>query len=122
MTRACVIYGSALIVLGCWATFTTAKTLASRGGWKKHRTLVVVGAVFVTSCFLPGVAMPAGVFTPWMLIPLGLCYLALIPMPCYWRWANDGWIRTGRTVLFLMVGGALVAAGLGLLPVSWFGL
>jgi hypothetical protein len=122
MIRVSVIYGSALALLGCWATFTTATTLASSGGWKKNRTLVVLGVVFVASCFLPGVAMLTGAFRAWMLIPLGLCYIALIPMPCYFRWANDGRIRTARTILFLMVGGALVAAGLDVLPVSWFGL
>jgi hypothetical protein len=122
MTRVSVIYGSALVLLGCWATFTTAKTLASGGGWKKNRTLVLLGLVFVASCFLPGGAMLAGAFRSWMLIPLGVCYIALIPMPCYFRWANHGRIRTARTILFGGVGGALVAAGLDVLPVSWFGL
>jgi len=117
-----MIYGSALIVLGCWAAFTLSKTLVSPGGWTRHRGLVAVGVVFIASCFLPGSAMLAGVFEPWMLIPLGLSYFALIPLPCYFRWANRGRIRTGRTVLFVLVGIALVAAGLDWLPVSWLGL
>ncbi len=116
------VYGWALIGLGCWATFTTSRTLASRGGWTEHRTLVVVGVAFVASCLLPGVAMLAGAFAPWMLVPLGVCYLALVPLPCYFRWANHGWIRTARTVLFLLVASALVGAGIGWLPVSWCGL
>jgi hypothetical protein len=66
--------------------------------------------------------MLSGTFRPWTLIPLGLCYLALIPLPCYFRWANHGWPRTVRCVLFLLVGTALVAVGLEWLPVSWFGL
>ena len=98
------------------------KTLASRGGWMEHRTLVLVGAAFVASCLLPGGALLTGAFAAWMLVPLGVCYVALVPLPCYFRWANHGRIRTGRTVLFLLVGAALVAAGLGWLPVSWFGL
>lgn len=117
-----VLYGSVLIALGCWAAFTTSKTLASRGGWARHRVLVVVGVAFVASCLLPGIAMLSGAFRPWTLIPLGLGYLALIPLPCYWDWANHGWAHTGRTILFLSVAVALLAAGLGWLPVSWFGL
>ena len=102
--------------------FTTFKTLASRGGWSEHRTLVVAGALFIASCFLPGITLLVGAFSPWMLIPLGLCYAALVPFPCYFKWANHGWIRTGRTILFLLVGAALVAAGLDWLPLAWFGL
>lgn len=117
-----VVYGWALIGLGCWAGFTTSKTLGSRGGWREHRTLVVVGAAFIASCFLPGLALLTGAFRPWMLVPLGLCYLALVPLPCYFRWANHGPVRTGRNVLFLLVGAALVAAGVGLLPPAWYGL
>jgi hypothetical protein len=116
------IYGSALVVLGCWAAFTTSKTLTSRGGWTEHRNLVVIGSVFVAACLLPGVAMLAEGFRSWMLIPLGLCYLALIPFPCYWTWANRGRMRTARTILFTLVGVGFVAAGLDLLPLSWFGL
>jgi hypothetical protein len=117
-----VIYGWALIALGCWAGFTTSRTLASRGGWREHRALVLVGVLFVASCFLPGVAMLATAFRPWMLVPLGLCYVVLVPLPCYFKWANHGRVRVGRAVLFLVVAAALVAAGLELLPLAWFGL
>jgi hypothetical protein len=117
-----IIYGSALLALGCWATFTTSQTLTSRDWRTRHRWLVLIGVAFVASCFLPGLAMLAGMFEPWTLTPLGMCYVALIPLPCYFRWANHGWIRTGRNVLFLLVGLGLIAAGLDLLPVSWFGL
>jgi hypothetical protein len=116
------IYGSALVALGCWGAFTTSTTLASRERRQRHRTLGILGAAFVGACFLPGFAMLTGMFRPWTLIPLGLCYLALIPFPCYFKWANRGRVRTVRAVLFLLVGTGLVAAGLGLLPVSWFGL
>lgn len=117
-----LVYGSALVLLGCWATFTTSRTLASRGGWREHRSLVAIGAAFVLSCFLPGVALLAGAFEPWMLIPLGLCYVGLIPFPCYFRWANRGWVHTARTILFVLVSATLVAIGVGWIPVSWFGL
>jgi hypothetical protein len=70
----------------------------------------------------PGVAFLAGGFRPWMVIPLGLCYLALMRFPCYFEWANQERIRSWRNVLFLLVGIAMVAAGLGFLPLSWFGL
>lgn len=116
------IYGAALVLLGCWASFTTAKTVASSRGLSRHRSLIAVGAAFVASCFLPGIALLAGAFVPWMLIPLGVCYLLLLPMPCYWSWANHGSIRTGRTVLFLAVGAALIAAGSEIVPLRWFGL
>jgi hypothetical protein len=122
MTRVSILCGSALVLLGCWATFTLSKTLASRGGWNEHRGLVVVGAVFIASCFLPGGAMIAGAFSPWMLIPLGVSYLALVPLPCYFKWANHGRIRTARTILFVLVGIGLIAAGLDWIPVSGFGL
>lgn len=122
MTPWSTIYGSSLVVLGGWASFTTLKILVSRGGRRRHRTLVVVGGIFVAACLLPGISLLVGAFAPWMLIPLGLCYIALIPHPCYFKWANRGRIRSLRTVLFLSVGGALIVAGLGWLPLSWFGL
>lgn len=116
------IYGSALVLLGCWATFTSHRTLTSRGAWKKFRAMAIVSAAFIASCFLPGAAFLAGVFEPWMIVPLGLCYLALMRFPCYFEWANHGRIRTSRNVLFLLVGLSFVAAGFGFLPLSWFGL
>jgi hypothetical protein len=122
MSHLPTIYGSALIALGCWAAFTSYRTLTSRGAWRKYRAMAVVGAAFIASCFLPGVAFLAGRFEHWMIIPLGLCYLALMRFPCYFEWANHGRIRTWRNVLFLLVGVALVAAGFGLLPSSLFGL
>ena len=99
-------YGSALLALGCWGAFTTWKT--------RDRTLACLGLVFVASCLLPGFALLAGRFGAWMLLPLGVCYLALIPFPCYFRWANHGRIRIARGLLFLLVGVALIAAGVGL--------
>ena len=117
-----IFYGTVLIALGCWATFTTLKTVTSHDWRTTRRTLGLLGVAFVASCFLAGLAMLAGMFEPWMLIPLGGCYLVLIPFPCYLRWANHGWRRIGRSALFLLVGAGLIAAGLDLLPVSWFGL
>lgn len=120
--RAHIVYGSVLVALGCWATFTTAKTLGSREWRTRHRALGLLGVAFVASCFLPGFAMLTGIFEPWTLIPLGGCYVALIPCPCYFKWVNHGRIRSVRGALFLLVGAGLMAAGFGLLPVSWFGL
>ena len=117
-----IVYGSALVALACWATFTTWKTVAA-GGWRStRRTLGPLGTVFVASCLLPGVAMLSGRFAPWMLIPLGVCYLLLIPFPCYFKWANEGWVRKGRVLLFLLAGAGLIAVGVELLPVAWFGI
>lgn len=116
------LYGSILVALGAWAAYTTARTVSASRGLRRHRTLVLVGACFVASCLLPGVALLALAFAPWMLVPLGACFLALLPMPCYFSWANDGWIRAGRNVLFSAVGAALLAAGIGVLPLRWLGL
>ena len=115
-------YGALLVLLGGWGAFTTSLTV--RGpGWRKRRGLVLSGASFAASCFLPGIALLADGFRIWMLLPLGACYLGMIPGPCYFRWANrPGRIRAARAALFACVGAALIAAGLGWLPVSWFGL
>lgn len=111
LTTAC---GCALIALGCWATFTTAKTARSvAGGRADLRGLVAVGVAFVASCLVPGVALVAGAFRRWMLIPLGFGYLLLLPFPCVFPWANHGWVRTARTILFALVGAGLVIIGAG---------
>ena len=111
--------GLALIVLGCWAAYTTSRTLTSRGGWAEHRWLAIIGLVFVGSCFLPGAALLGDRFRPWMLIPLGVGYWVLIPFPCYFKWANHGRINKFRRILFFLVGAGLVAAGAGLVPLGW---
>ena len=36
---------SALVLLGCWALFTTSKIFASPGGRRKQRTLIRIGVV-----------------------------------------------------------------------------
>jgi hypothetical protein len=120
--RVITLYGSLLVLLGCWATFTTWKTVSSPDWWIRHRTLGIVGFVFVAACLLPGTAMLLDSFEAWMLLPLGFCYVVLIPLPCYFKWANQGWIRGVRNALFLSVAVGLVAAGLGLLPLACFGL
>ena len=116
------IYGSTLVALGCWATFTTWRTLRSREWRARRGELGLLGIVFVASCFLPGFALLAGRLESWMVLPLGACFVALIPYPCYFKRANRGRIRTARSLLFLLVGAGLIGAGLGVLPVSWFGL
>ena len=105
-------FGAALVLLGCWGLLTLSRTLASRGGLREHRAIFLVGLAFVASCFLPGLALLAEAFRPWMLIPLGLCYAALIPLPCYFKWANDGWVWRARAVLYVLIAVGLVAAGL----------
>ncbi len=117
-----IVYGSLLVVLGCWATFTIWKTLSSPDWRTQHRAIVILGVLFAASCWLPGFTLLASSFKPWMLVPLGVCFVVLIPFPCYFKRANRGWIVKARTVLFLLVGGGLVAAGFGRLPLSWFGL
>ena len=110
--------GGVLVALGCWGLFTTSRTLGSRGGWDEHRRLVLVSVAFVASCFLPGAALLGERFRPWMLVPLGVCYWALIPFPCYFKWASRGWINTARRVLFFLTGAWLVAMGTGLLALD----
>ena len=116
------VYGWILVALGCWAAFTTVQTVAASRGLREHRALAAIGVGFVATCFLPGIALLAEAFAPWMLIPLGTGFLFLLPFPCYFSWANEGWIRTARNLLFAAVGTALVAAGLGLVRLGWFGL
>jgi hypothetical protein len=63
-----------------------------------------------------------GWFRRWLLVPLGLSLLLMIPLPCYFRTVDEtAWVRRGRNLVFVLLGLALLLVGGGVLPGSVLG-
>jgi hypothetical protein len=113
-----------LLVLGGWGFFTLWRTLKARvAGSLVRRKLSAVAALFCASCLLCAAALELGWFRRWLLTPLGVSFLLMIPLPCYFRTVDQtAWLRRTRNGAFVVLGLALLLIAGGVLPSSLLGL
>lgn len=72
---------------------------------------------------MSAVGFLAGRFAPWMLIPIGVSYLMMLPLPCYFPWITATSLRhTVRNVIFVIIAALFLALGFGVFPISWIGI
>lgn len=124
MMRAAFVYATMLTLLGAWGVYAARKTMKPARGWSRRRRFAVyVELLFVASCFGCAAALWTERFHPWTIAPLGLSYLLMIPMPCYFEWVNRvRWIHVARNLLFALVAVFFFSVATGLIPLSSLGL
>jgi len=62
-------------------------------------------------------------FAQWMLIPIGVSYITMIPLPCYFPWITATTRhRAVRNAVFVTFAAFLLAFGFGIMPLSVIGL
>lgn len=118
------LYAVALTLLGAWGIFATRASARIKKDWSQRRRLaVLVDALFVVSCLVCAAALWTGRFRAWMAASIGLSYLLMIPLPCYFERVNRARrLHALRDLLFAGVAFFLFAVAAGLIPLSVLGL
>jgi hypothetical protein len=58
-----------------------------------------------------------------MAAPMGVCFLLILPLPCYWEAVDRiGWLHVARNALFVLLALGCFAVAFGWLPLSALGL
>jgi len=116
----------AIILIGCalWGFWSSTKALKGQGRWSRQRMTIFASALFFGgSCLLPGVALLTGKLDQWMLLPLSVSFLVMVPVPCYFEVVNvTPCVRWSRDLLFLILGLSFLGLSLGVIPLSSIGL
>jgi hypothetical protein len=82
-----------------------------------------VDVIFVASCLGCAAALWTDHFQAWMAASIGLSYLLMIPLPCYFELVNRvRWLHAMRDLLFIAVAVFLFAIATGFVPLSFLGL
>jgi hypothetical protein len=118
------IYASGLALLGAWGLYAVRKPLKASGDWTwRRRRTVLVETFFILSCFGCAAVLWTGHFQAWMAALIGLSYLLMIPLPCYFEWVNRvRWVHAVRDFLFIAVALVCFAIAAGFVPLSVLGL
>ena len=118
------VYAIILIGFALWGYWSSTKVFKGQGQWSRLRRAVFASALFFgSSCLLPGVALFTRNFHQWMLLPLGVSFFVMVPVPCYFEVVNvTPRVRWGRNLLFLILGLSFLGLSLGVIPLSSFGL
>ena len=117
-------YAVALALLGAWGVYATCKSAKRERGWSRRRRLIVlVDCLFTVSCLGCAAALWTGHFKAWMAGPLGVSYLLMIPLPCYFESVDRvRWLHALRNVLFVAVALFFLAVAAGIVSPSRLGL
>jgi hypothetical protein len=117
-------YAVGFALLGTWGVFSGSRSFKPAGPWAARRwQIVLVGNLFVGSCFLCAAALWLGWFRAWMLAPFGLSFLLMIPLPCYFKGVDENRaLHLARNLLFVFIAIVSFALALGLIPLALFGL
>lgn len=122
--RTANVYAVLLTLRACWGVFTLSRALKLAPVWSRLRVHIVAAeALFIPACLLPAAALHWGTFAPWMTAPLGVCFLLILPLPCYWEAVDRiRWLHAARNALFVLLSVGCFAVALGWVPVSALGL
>jgi hypothetical protein len=118
------IYALLLVVRVAWGIFTLRHTLKLTRGWSRLRMQIVgAEACFIPACLLVAASLHWRVFAPWMTAPLGVCFLLLLPLPCYFEAVNRiRWLHLARNVFFVLLAVAFLAIAVQWVPLTGLGL
>ena len=112
-----------LLLLAAWGLYAGRRIGIPRWPWSVRSWLFCVTIVLLEGgALLSGVSLLAGVFAPWMLLPMGVAYITMLPLPCYFPWVTATRRRWAvRNLIFTLIAVSLLALGLGFLPLPLIG-
>jgi hypothetical protein len=118
------MYACGLALLGAWGLYAVRKPVNVPGSWTwRRRRTVLVDTFFAVSCFSCAAALWTDRFQAWMAASIGMSYLLMIPLPCYFELVNRvRWVHALRDLLFIAVAVFLFAIAAGFIPLSLLGL
>jgi hypothetical protein len=122
--RAADVYAVLLALRVAWGVFTLSRTLKLAPVWSRRRVQVVaVEALFIPACLLAAGTLHRGTFAAWMAAPLGVCFLLILPLPCYFEAVDRiRWLHAARNALFVLLALFFLAIAFRWLPLSALGL
>lgn len=123
------IWAAFFALLCLWITFVAISVTMRRRGspehpWSWQRWLWLVTGVLVFSGSLwSAVGFARNQFNPAGFIPLGISYLLMMPLDCYFKWVTATRRRyTIRNGVFLAIAAVFFGVGFRVIPLSWMGL
>ncbi len=118
--RTADVYAALLVVRAGWGVYTLSRALKLAPVWSRLRVqIVAVEALFIPACLLPAAALHGGTFAPWMAAPLGVCFLLILPLPCYWEAVDRiRWLHLLRNALFVLLALLCFAIAVRWLPLA----
>jgi len=119
--RVADIYAAGFAFLAAWGVFSGAAAFKAAGAWSARRwQMFLVGALFTGSAAACALGLLLGWFRAWLLVPLGVSFLAMLPLPCYFAAVDRiGWLHAARNLLFMLIALLCFALGARLLPLPW---
>lgn len=114
------VYALLLATRVAWGVFTLSRTVKRVPGWSRlRRQIVGAEACFIPACVLAAASLHWRVFAPWMAAPLGVSFLLLLPLPCYFQAVDRiRWLHLARNALFILLALACFAIAMEWLPLS----
>jgi hypothetical protein len=118
------LYALLLALRAGWGVFTLSRALKVAPGWSRLRVqIVAVEALFIPACLLAASALYWRAFAPWMAAPLGVCFVLILPLPCYFEAVDRiGWLHAARNALFIALALACFAIAFRFVRLSAIGL
>jgi hypothetical protein len=117
-------YAVFLLLLGVWSLFSSPKHVGKSGIFSWHLWLSICATCLLAfGGFTAGVALFASRFSRWMLLPIGVSYICMLPLPCYFHSLTSTARR--RAIRNSAFGGFalfLLALGVGIIPLSVIGI
>jgi len=119
-----VAYAALLGLLGGWGLFTARPLWRAARPWRlRHWHLLIAEVLLISGCWLSAIALATDRFSGWMLLPIGVSYALMVPLPCYFAVVDRvPWIHVLRNAVFAAVTVACVAIAFGFVPISILGL
>lgn len=109
-----------LFLRGVWGFYSAAHTWKRGANWAPRRVwIVALESLFVPASWLPAAGLYFGAFQPWMLAPLGACFVFSLPLPCFIEAMNRvPWLHIARNTFFILVALLCFAIAFELVPVN----
>ena len=113
-----------LSLLSLWGVYVSSTHISVKHPWCLRRwlTLLII-AVLLSGSITSSVTLLTRSFAPWMFVPIGVSYILMLPLPCFFPWITDTrGRRLVRNAIFIFVAAFFLLFGFGAIPVSIIGL